>query len=183
MIVNFEKYHKPPRAAVSSALRKDFDSEPLNWVRLQCDWYRDIDILDLPRSVRSLWPQLLAMAGSSIPHGTAFTSVQRLAKAGNLDEREVADALTFLWKRHKIRYSQAGRRQPTASQLDGHVRTYLRTDERTGDELKNTTKVGGYSSEPMCRCTHPKVVHRGQHHDGKCAAIGCDCGVFFAVAA
>lgn len=148
VIVNFDKYNKPPRAAVSSSLRRDFESEPLNWVRLQCNWYRDPDILDLPASVRSLWPQLLAMAGESVPHATVYTSVQRLAKAGNLDEHEVAAALTFLWKRHKIRYSKAGERQPDASRTAGYVRTDVRTNVHTYGDEKTTTTDEPYADSP-----------------------------------
>jgi len=163
VIVNFEKYHDPKRAAVSSAARKNFDSEPLSWVRLQCDWYRDIDILDLPRAVRSLWPQLIAMAGSSIPHGTVFTSVQNLAKAGNLGESEVAEALTFLWKRHKIRYSVAGKRQSDASQAPAYVPTYLRTNKTDEAVGKETTKNdGSWIQDPELRRRYQERQSRKQ---------------------
>jgi len=43
-----------------------------------------------------------------------------------------------------------------------------------------------YSDEPKCgrdSCGHPKVVHRGDHRDGRCAAIGCECPEFVAVQA
>jgi hypothetical protein len=34
-----------------------------------------------------------------------------------------------------------------------------------------------YVDEPKCRlCYHAKVVHRGQLHDGECAAIDCPYG-------
>lgn len=169
VIVNWEKYNKPPRAAISSALRKDYETEPLSWFRLECNWYRDVDILDLKSSVRSLWPQMLAMAGTSIPHGTVFTSVQRLAKAGNLDEVEVAEALNFLWKRHKIRFSPAGKRQPNASQVAGYVPTYLRTDIQTGNVFEKADDDDGVTrlrrlrddvTDPVMRATLDKKIAR-----------------------
>jgi hypothetical protein len=193
VIVNWDKYNKPPRAALSSTHRKDYDKEPLSWFRLECNWYRDVDILDLKPSVRSLWPQLLAMAAASIPHGTVFTSVQSCSKAGNLDEVEVAEAFALLWKRRKIRYSPAGKNQPTASHPAGHVPTYLRTNERTGDGLKKDDEGSAmskiargakYADDPKCGdCGHAKVIHQGPHHAGRCIDVKCSCTAFAPVAA
>lgn len=36
----------------------------------------------------------------------------------------------------------------------------------------------GYEAEPKCEavyCLHPKVVHKGDTHDGRCIAKGCSC--------
>jgi hypothetical protein len=35
-----------------------------------------------------------------------------------------------------------------------------------------------YSDEPLCRCSHVKVVHRGVSHGASCAAMRCSCAAF-----
>lgn len=151
VIVNWDKYHKPPRAALPSNLRGEFATEPLNWVRLDVNWHRDVDILEMKPEVRSLWPQLLAMAGASVPHGRLYKSVQELAKAGHLREADVAEALTFLWKRHKIRYSTADKNQPSTSRR--LTRTYVPTNERTNgaDSEKNDGGDASWIRDPELR--------------------------------
>jgi len=100
--VNFKKYN-PPLSSVSSGQRKD--SPPLRWVRLQADWYRDADVLDLPAEERAVWPALMALAGKGTPHGVIRVSVQSLAREFDLCEEHVQHALDHLWRRGRIRYS------------------------------------------------------------------------------
>lgn len=163
VIVNFERYN-PPAAAVSSALRKNAANEPLKWVRLQVDWHRDQDVLDLPRSVRCLWPMLLGLAGTNVPHGTVRTSVQKLARDGDLDEGEVTSALRFLWKRGRIRYSTPSKRHPRAIPPAGYVPTYPRTDEQTSrareDEIKKLERLRDDAVDEVMKATLQRKIDR-----------------------
>jgi hypothetical protein len=100
VIVNFTKYHPADRELTPEARKGE---GPLKWVRLQCDWYEDGEVMRLPSEQRYIWPFLIARAGKGQPRGTITDTLEDLAHLARTNEDAMRNALDYLAKTKRIK--------------------------------------------------------------------------------
>ena len=83
-------------------------TEPLKWVRWSTDTHRDIDLLDLPKTERWIWPTLVDLAGKAEDHGVLKHNGDQLAREADLTPRQVMHAVGHLIDRGRVRITEAG---------------------------------------------------------------------------
>lgn len=104
-IVNFSKFH-PPSKAVNKEVR---EGGSLKWIRLQCDWYDDKDVLALPERLRWIWPAMCAAAGRSTPPGYLDGEYVDLARVFRTRSRSLEMVVGEMTKRGRVAIEGGGR--------------------------------------------------------------------------